>query len=121
LAIQTISGAWDYRSAEALDVIREHAILKELTREGMQIILAALCFSRNKVIPDPGMNNRCLGVLGKRALLVNSLVVESDSPQAVCRFTILDVAIGHIPSDVDDLVRPGSATLFCKEYQHVDP
>lgn len=122
LAIQTVSGAWGYRSTEALDVIREHVILKkELTREGMQIILAALCFSQFKSIPDLGKDNRCLGIIGKRALLVNSLVADSDSPQAVGRFTILDVAVGHIPSDADGLVRPGQASLFFEEYEKVDP
>ena len=122
LAIQTVSGAWGYRSAEALDVIREHVILKkELTREGMQIVLAALCFSQVKSIPDLGKDNRCLGIIGKRALLVNSLVTDSDSPQAVGRFTILDVAVGHIPSDADGLVRPGQASLFFEEYKVVDP
>ena len=121
LAIQTVSGAWGYRSAEVLDLIREHAILKELTREGMQIILAALCFSHVKAIPDLGKDNRCLGIIGKRALLVNSLVAESDFPQAVGCFTMLDVAIGHIPCDTDGLVRPGAATLFCEEYDVVDP
>lgn len=121
LAIQTVSGAWGYRSAEALDLIREHAILKRLTREGMQTILAALCFSQVKTIPDLGMSNRYLGIIGKRALLVNSLVAESDNPQALGRFTILDVAVGHIPCDSEGLIRPGAAALFAEEYETIDP
>ena len=120
LAIQTVSGSWGFRSAEAMDVVREHVILKEPTREGMQIILAALCFSQIKSIPDQGMFSRCLGVIGKRALLVNSLVAPTDFPQAVGRFTMLDVAVGHIPSDIDGLVRPGEATLFCEEDDFID-
>jgi hypothetical protein len=121
LAIQTVSGSWGFRSAEAMDVVREHAVLNEPTREGMQIILAALCFSQVKSIPDQGMLSRCLGIIGKRALLVNSLVAASDSPQAVGRFTMLDVAVGHIPSDIDGLVRPGEPTLFCEEEDFIDP
>lgn len=120
LAIQMVCGAWGYRSAEALGLIRDHAILNVLNREGMQVILAALCFGRIMVIPDLGQPHRCLGIIGKRALLVNSLVTECDSPQAVGRFTVLDVAIGHIPSDVDGLVRPGLATNFCDEYETID-
>jgi hypothetical protein len=121
LAIQTVSGAWGYRSAELLDLVREHAITKDLDREGMQIILAALCFSQIKQIPDLGLYNRCLGIIGKRALLVNSLVAASDSPQAVGSFTLLDVAVGHIPSDSNGLIRSGHAVGFCEEYDFVDP
>ena len=98
-----------WRSAEAMEAIRSGAIKSSLTRENLLVILATLLFSHPVDIPVFNQRSSCLGIVGKRALLVNSLVTKSDTVEDVGKFTLLDVDIGGVPCNADGLVRPGEA------------
>lgn len=109
LAVAVVDGAWGYRSEELMSTIRELAVLKPLTRENLLKILAALLFSYHVEMPPASRSTRCVGVVGKRALLANSLVTKSDSIETVGRFTLVDVDVGGIPCNGAGLVRAGEA------------
>ena len=111
LEIQTVDGAWGYRSAALLSKMRQycHRIATHggLSREDLIIILASLLFSHTTKIPPPRREQWCLGVIGKRTLLVNSLIGSCKSPADIGRFVLLDVDVGSIPADISGLVKPG--------------
>ena len=78
-----------------------------LSREDLIIILASLLFSHMAKIPPSRREQWCLGIIGKRTLLANSLVSSCRSPADIGRFVLFDVDVGGIPADPRGLVMPG--------------
>jgi hypothetical protein len=117
LAMPVVEGAWGFRSAETLDDIRNLMILAKPTRTNVLSVLAALLFSYSiDVIPDIGQGLHCLGVVQKRALLVNSLIGASDTLESVGKFVLLDVDVGGIPCNSAGIVRPGEAEFLDSDF-----
>ena len=61
-------------------------------------------------------DNWCLGVVGKRALLVRSLLSPCKTIREVGRFALLDIDVSGIPTDLQGLIRPGIAEVVNFEY-----
>lgn len=130
LAIQSVEGAWRFRSTAFLSDLsellkarrRESEILPYttksssatlLTREDVITILSQLILSDRTHIASiksarPSIKEHwCLGVIGKRALITNSLINGCFAPSDIGRFVLLDVDVSGIPRDTFGIVRPG--------------
>ena len=111
LEVQTVDGAWGYRSNLLLSKMRQYshrtAIDGELSGEKLIEILAYLLFSHTTKRPPPRLDQWCLGVVGKRALIANSLIGSCKSPADIGRFVLLDVDVGGIPADKEGFIKSG--------------
>ena len=111
LETQTVDGAWGYRSKALLSTMRQYchrlATHGGLSREDVILILSSLLFSHAALKPPPRHEQWCLGVVGRRTLLVHSLIGFCKSPADIGRFVLLDVDTGGIPADIHGLVKPG--------------
>lgn len=59
-----------------------------------------------------------MSIVGKKTLLTRSLLKPCRTIQEIGSFFILDVDVSRIPTDIEDLVRPGVATRpDIKEFQ----
>ncbi|KAF4995924.1 hypothetical protein FDECE_12653 [Fusarium decemcellulare] len=123
LVSQTIEGSWGFRSENFLRYIqrvkselppgKNTARHITLSRQQVLPILARLFLGNDEhqsFIDDPeqGTTRRCyMGMVGKRTLLVNSLLGKCSSPREIGGFTIVDVDVGGIPRDSEGLICPG--------------
>jgi hypothetical protein len=124
LRVQTVDGAWGYRSPVFLCNIRNVWVgssyaqepgVRVLRRESVLSILSSLLLGKRKEITQIKSasfqrNNWCVGILEKRALLVRSILKPCRSIPEVGSFVMVDVDVSGIPSDIDGLVRPGTVT-----------
>ncbi|KAI0193902.1 hypothetical protein F4808DRAFT_354985 [Astrocystis sublimbata] len=132
LACQVVEGCWAFRSPDLIQSV--HMILNKtrrketesdgkslhirtLTRQDLLELLLRLFLGSSTDIPqiesDGRLNPGCVGVIGKRTILINSLLGKCSSPSEIGGFTILDVDVGGIPRDSHGLVRPGySSTVL---------
>ena len=123
LRIQVVDGSWGYRSVQFLwDIRRGAAVFRtpdsftnqytannRISRELVLMFLATLLLGDNNVdITSTGrMEKSCVGVIGVRTLLCNSLIKTCTKPVDIGGFTLLDVDTSGIPRDHVGLVRPG--------------
>ena len=124
LLVQTVEGAWGYRSPVFLCAIRtiwlsssfaQEPGIRVLRREGVISILSSLLLGKQKEITrikssSFKQSNWCLGIVGKKTLLTRSLLKPCRTIQEIGSFVILDVDVSGIPTDIEGLVRPGVAT-----------
>jgi hypothetical protein len=130
LQLQTVDGAWGFRSPVFLCNMRtlylssntaQEPGIRMLRREDILSILSALLLSTNKIITRIKRNsyskdNWCLGVVEKRALLVRSLINPCRTLREICSFVLLDVDVSGIPVNIEGLVRPG-----IPDYREIEP
>lgn len=120
LQLQVVDGSWGYRNASFLcnmrtlylsNTPRESGVLI-LKREDIISILSTLLFSTTRIITrihqkSSNQDSWCLGVIGKRALLVRSLLNCCSTRREIAGFVLLDIDVSGIPCDPQGLVRPG--------------
>lgn len=120
LALQTVDGEWGFRSPELLHHIRLSGIMqgpnKGIERLKLISILSAMFLGQYKRTPNihrttdtPYTASGCVGVIAKRALLVNSILGKCSSPSEIAGFTLIDADVGGVPRDSEGLVRCGDA------------
>ncbi|KAI9727631.1 MAG: hypothetical protein M1828_005859 [Chrysothrix sp. TS-e1954] len=120
LEMQVVEGNWAYRSPGLLKVMNNHVreansnsldsgLEPTLCRQDVLEILAMLLCSRRLDLENRMGFNYCIGVIGRRSLLTASLVRQTDSPETVGRFVLLDIDTGGIPCDSERIIRPGEA------------
>ncbi|KAK0508209.1 hypothetical protein JMJ35_009293 [Cladonia borealis] len=117
LQLQMIDGAWGFRSVQVLTEIRacittatrrsEGGHREGIPRHKLLEPLCSLLFSSHISIPNIGRGRSCIGVKGKRTLLIRSLVDACHTPDEMGKFLLLDIDVSGIPADVDGLIRPG--------------
>ncbi|KAK3172915.1 hypothetical protein OEA41_006241 [Lepraria neglecta] len=117
LQLRMVDGAWGFRSVQVLAEIRACVAAaarhkEERHRDGIPRhkvfeILCSLFFSSHIHISNVGRGRSCIGVKGKRTLLVSSLVNECCTPDEIGQFVLLDIDVSGIPADVNGLIRPG--------------
>jgi hypothetical protein len=121
LQLETVDGAWGFRSPEFLSVMRTRYLAgrnvagpgnRIVGRETVISILSTLLLSVAKAAAQTDRNtfnkdSRCVGVIGRRALLVRSLVSPCSTLRDIGSFVLLDSDVSGIPRNNDGLVRPG--------------
>ena len=116
-------GHWGYRSLHFLTHMRT-VYLSEFQFEGQGIlvfrredvvsIVSSLLCDHEKLITRVkrdsfNRDNWCVGVIGKRTLLVRSLLKPCQRISDIGKFVLLDINVSGIPRDTHGLVRPGVA------------
>ncbi|KAK5659877.1 hypothetical protein OQA88_13340 [Cercophora sp. LCS_1] len=128
LALQTVEGAWGFRSAQLLWRMRYNFLrgpassaavnnpqVKIITRRNMFEILAMLFMGSSDNILETEKDQSgarfhppgCMGIVGRRTLLINTLLGKCSSPRELAGFTLLDVDVGGIPRDHNGLIMSG--------------
>ena len=87
-----------------------------LSRENIITILTSLLFSNTVKIPLARHEQWCLRVIGKRTLLVNSLISFSKSPANIGRLILFDVNVGDISADGHGLIKPRVSEHLMNEF-----
>lgn len=113
LTIKTVDGAWGYRDTKFLTQMRKGQTL--LKNTGMRIARTSMLSILSSLTTGEHLDSKharrrttpVLGLIGKRTLLVNSIIGSCDSPLAVGGFTILDCDTSGIPCDPHGLVKSG--------------
>jgi len=119
LTCQTVEGAWGFRSPHLLRGMQ--TILSNIYPQSMSTthskvlgrarvleILAMLFMGMPDADPRDGFQPpNCMGIVGPRTLLINSLVGKCASPREIGRFTLLDVDVGGLPRDHQGFVIAG--------------
>ncbi|KAJ4302614.1 hypothetical protein N0V90_001503 [Kalmusia sp. IMI 367209] len=121
LVSQVVEGNWGYRSKKTMVRIRAWCNkLKDgcISRERlMEMSFWLLSGEDIEMTPVVGMDRYCLGAVGKRTLVINSLVGDSDTPEGVAKLRLLDVDTSGIPTDPYGIIRPGRPKVF--GFKHV--
>jgi hypothetical protein len=120
LALMTVDGEWGFRSPELLHHIRTSGITRgPIGRLNMLSLLSAMFLGQHKDTPNihrtsdtPFTASGCVGIIAKRALLVNSVLGKCSTPSEVAKFTLIDADVGGVPRDSEGLVRCGDADLL---------
>lgn len=119
LQLKVVDGSWGYRSFEFLTKMQMYLAQCKCEEPGVlimsrelviSIISMLLCNGPSLLIgqDEGGSNNGwCLGTIGKRTLLVRSLLKPCRTIQDVGQLVILDVDVSGIPRNRYGLVRPG--------------
>jgi hypothetical protein len=88
-----------------------------IPRERLMAIAFQLFSGENiPIIPVVGTERFCLGIIGKRTLVINSLVGDSDTPEGVAKLRLFDVDTSGIPRDAHGIIRPGQPKQFGFKY-----
>jgi hypothetical protein len=107
LQVQTVDGAWGFRSTKFLFWIPQYVVNAAfLSRRDLFIILSYLFLGLDATIPKQ-TRITCVGVVARRTLFANSLLGRCSTPAEVGGFTLLDVDVGGVPRDTNGLVRCG--------------
>ncbi|KAK4213910.1 hypothetical protein QBC37DRAFT_343255 [Rhypophila decipiens] len=122
LSLQTVEGAWGFRSEDLLRRMRFSFLrgvvtspintmpnVRLLSRRGMLDILAMFFMGSSETIlnDERYKPSGCMGIIGRRTMLINSLLGKCASPREIAGFTLLDVDVGGIPRDHNGLVMAG--------------
>lgn len=121
LQVQTVDGSWGFRDAVFLTNMRTLYLssvnaaipgVRILRREDLLSILATLLFSKAIIVTrtkrvEYNRDSWCLGIIGKRALVVRSLLKPCRTIREVGSFILLDVDASGIPTDSNGVIRPG--------------
>ena len=130
LEIQTISGCWGYQDATLLR--RIHASFRGMnglysgsdensfcmTRTDILSLLATLYANADVQIPKGVVGGPlshqelCVGVVGKRIILFNSLVNNCETLEDIFRFVVLDCDAGALPRNTEGLMLTGIPQTF---------
>ncbi|KAJ3460327.1 hypothetical protein MRS44_011194 [Fusarium solani] len=123
LAAKTVEGSWGFLSPGFLRHMRSYSLIRVSSRSGPRV----RTFGRSRLIPllsmlfvgghgtnynpvmaeDAFIKADCLGIIGKRTLIANSLLGKCSSPQRIGSFTLLDVDVGGVPRDFNGLIKSG--------------
>ena len=130
LQLNIVDGLWGFRSLEFFISMRtiylsefqfQGSGLLMLKREDVICILSSLMCATSRLITrikhgsstdhqrSFSRDSWCVGVIGKRTLLVRSLLKPCHTRKDIGRFVLLDVDVSGIPRDKQGLVRPGIA------------
>ncbi|RSL52235.1 hypothetical protein CEP54_011038 [Fusarium duplospermum] len=122
LASKTVEGSWGFRSADFLRYMRSHSLrtippdsprVRPFGKSRLVPLLSMLFVGGHGTGYDPERAEEkfrlvdCLGIVGKRTLISNSLLGRCSSPQEIGCFTLLDVDVGGVPRDFNGLIKPG--------------
>jgi hypothetical protein len=124
LEVQTVAGHWGYRSPELLskiirfllrpnDSVHGNRDTWEVARTHVLSVVATLYANMeiniSKPISDAPLNYQetCVGVIGKRIILTNSLLNNCQTVEDILRFVVLDCDAGGIPHTPGGLVMTG--------------
>ncbi|CAJ2510266.1 Uu.00g061660.m01.CDS01 [Anthostomella pinea] len=125
LEVKTVAGCWGYRSADFLRRIhksfqRTNGLISgsdknqfSMTRTDVLSFIATMYANIDVKLPKGGFvpslshQELCAGVVGKRIVLLNSLINECETIQDIFRFVILDCDAGGIPRTSEGLVLTG--------------
>lgn len=136
LTSQTVEGSWGFRSPDFLRYMRKFRRMVGLPgvrgrayfRRSHVIALLSMLFLGGqatnyeaKEADESFKGIQCLGIVGKRTLVANSLLGKCASPQQLGRFTLLDVDVGGIPRDFNGLIKPGILPPEFPLQNHVGP
>ena len=120
LVSQAVEGNWGYRSKKTMVRIRDRCNNlrnRRIPRERLVEISFWLFSGEDiEIVSTPGMHNECLGVIGKRTLVINSLVGDSDTPEGVAKLRLFDVDTSGIPTNARGIIRPGQPKTFGFKY-----
>jgi uncharacterized protein YbdZ (MbtH family) len=131
LEIQTVTGCWGYQSPEFLRRINKYfqgmngmysgsdKNLFSMSRTDVLSLIATLYANMDVKIPKGDFSTRalshqelCVGVVGKRMILANSIVNNCETLDDIFRFVILDCDSGGVPRTWEGLVLTGIPSQF---------
>ena len=127
LALQTVEGAWRFRSEDLLRRMRFSFLrsigkspermnsphFKTFSRRDVFEILVMLFMGSGETILGQHLNNHgrkwsgCMGIVGRRTMLINTMLGKCSSPRETGGFTLLDVDVGGLPRDHNGLIMSG--------------
>jgi hypothetical protein len=116
LQLQIVDGAWGFRSTQLLIDMSFNCCRAARTRDGiprrtiLELLCSMLCSKRTK-IDNVGSSRDCIGYVGKRTLLCNSILKHCQTPEEVGHFVLLDIDVGILPSDSNGIIRSGVAQI----------
>lgn len=112
LRLQIVDGWWGFRHVLLIGDVRALCIAlrrdKIVTREQVLTICAQF-FLGDKLAemePTANLESRCLGIIGSRTLLCNSLIKNCTTPDEIGGFTLIDADTSGIPRDYRGFIRP---------------
>lgn len=82
-----------------------------IPRRAMLEALCSMLCSKRVTIDNVGSSRDCIGYVGKRTLLCNSILKHCSTPEEVGNFVLLDIDVGILPSDSSGLIRSGVTQL----------
>ncbi|KAI8665410.1 hypothetical protein NCS56_00976700 [Fusarium sp. Ph1] len=123
LAAKTVEGSWGFLSPGFLRYMRSYSLTKAPSGSEPRV----RTFGRSRLIPllsmlfvgghgtsynpetteDAFAKADCLGIVGKRTLIADSLLGKCSSPQKIGFFALLGVDVGGVPRDFNGLIEPG--------------
>ncbi|MCJ1333383.1 hypothetical protein MMC10_010079 [Thelotrema lepadinum] len=122
LQLKIVDGDWGYRSVTFLVRMKslylselqfEQEAMLVLRREDMISLLASMVCNNTQLITrirkPRSKDSWCVGITGKRTLVVQSLLKPCFTLSDVGKFVLLDIDASGIPRDKDGLIRPGVA------------
>jgi hypothetical protein len=71
----------------------------------LEILSALFCNSDPSLQMPRSHTKQCLGVVGKRTIMISSLLRNANSLSEIGTFVVLDADVGGIPTNTDGLVR----------------
>ncbi|KAF2121260.1 hypothetical protein BDV96DRAFT_667880 [Lophiotrema nucula] len=116
LQLSIVDGSWGFRSIQLLIDMRHRISSIARAKSGVprqtliEMLCALLC-SKRLSIENLGSGRDCIGYLGKRTLLCNSILKQCSSPEEIEGFVLLDIDVGVLPSDSRGLIRSGVGHL----------
>ncbi|KAH8728536.1 hypothetical protein GQ44DRAFT_824316 [Phaeosphaeriaceae sp. PMI808] len=116
LQLQIVDGAWGFRSTQLLMDMRMNSSKAARSKDGIprrtmiELLCSMLC-SKRVTIDNIGIRRDCIGYVGKRTLLCNSVLRHCNTPDEIGRFVLLDIDVGILPMDTNGVVRSGVAQM----------
>lgn len=116
LELQIVDGAWGFRSTQLLIDLRSSCCTAASRKDGIprraiiELLGSMLC-SQRITIDNVGSSRDCIGYVGKRTLLCNSVLKHCSTPEEVSHFVLLDIDVGILPSDTNGIIRSGVAQM----------
>ncbi|OAL45383.1 hypothetical protein IQ07DRAFT_684306 [Pyrenochaeta sp. DS3sAY3a] len=116
LELKIVDGAWGFRSTQLLIDVKSSCCIPAIRKSGIprrtiiELLCSMLCSQRIS-IDNFGSSRDCIGYVGKRTLLCNSVLKHCITPEEVAQFVLLDIDVGILPSDTNGIIRSGVAQM----------
>lgn len=111
LACKVVDGSWGFRHLALIQEMRDFSITlqrdKFVPREKLLVLLTRFLLGVGdlKVNETGSWERKCVGFVGNRTLLCNSMLKPCRTPEDIASFTLLDVDSSGVPRDHLGLVR----------------
>ncbi|KAF4467858.1 hypothetical protein FALBO_5258 [Fusarium albosuccineum] len=117
ITYKAVDGAWGYRDTSllismSLWLMTIRKARMQTSRSDLITILARLFDGESTRSRLQRFGDKVLGIIGKRSILVNSIIGRCSTPLELGGFTILDCDTSGIPADPSGIVKSGIPIAF---------